>query len=138
MAHKKWSALRPDTKRKYKAAGVTPQRFNAWGKKTPAQKREATKKAKAAGFAGTGREAFLGLKPHQISGADPMQLAFKRLEETFGDRRKFNPAGVRSYLRAQKEEEGPEFIKELASQSKAEIEAYRYPGGKENETHHYH
>jgi hypothetical protein len=138
MAAKKWSQLRDSTKRKYRAAGVTPQRFNAWTKKTPAAKREETRKAKAAGFSGTGRERYLGLRPHQISGADHMTRAAAAFRAAFGDRPKYNPAGVYAYLRELREEEGLERIKEIADQSPAQIWDETYPNVSMEASHHYH
>lgn len=138
MAAKKWSDLRPRTKRRYKAAGVTPAKFNAWYKKTPAQKRAATAAAKAAGFAGTGRERFLGLRPHQISGGDPTAAAFKALSAAFKDRPRYRPEGVRDYLARVRENEGLDRIKEIAGQSVAEVWAGTYPAVSKEESHHYH
>lgn len=137
MANKKWSELRPDTKRKYRAAGVSPAKYNAWNKKSAAQKRAATKTARDAGFSGTGREYYLGLRPHQISGASPMSRAVAAFKSAFGDRPKFRVAGVREYLARVKEEEGAERLRELAGQSEAELWAGVYPAVGKEESHHY-
>lgn len=137
MASKKWSDLRPETRRKYVAAGVTPQRFNAWNKKTPAQKREATRKAKAAGFSGTGREAFLKLRPHQISGSDPISVARAAMFAAFGDRPLYSPRGVTRYLLEVREEHGVERLKEIASLSPAQMDLDNRPFDRET-SHYYH
>jgi len=138
MAAKKWSELRPGTQRKYRAAGVTPQRYNAWNKKTPAQKKAETAKAKAAGFTGTGRERYLGLRPHQISGADPMAGAERAFANAFGDRPKYNAAGVRAYLQGLREEEGVERIKEIAGATSNELWDQTFPKVSKEQSHHYH
>lgn len=138
MAAKKWSELRPGTKAKYKRAGVTPAKFNAWNKKTAAQKRELTKAAKAAGFKGTARERFLGLKANQISGSDPMAKAFHAMQEAFAMMPKYNPAGVRKYLAQLREEEGLDRIKEIAGQNADQVWAGTYPAVSKEASHHYH
>ncbi|MEQ1651981.1 MAG: hypothetical protein ABL897_05800 [Hyphomicrobium sp.] len=131
-------AFAPGTRRKYVAAGVTPQRFNAWGKKTPAQKRAEAAKAKAAGFSGSARERFLGLRPHQISGADPMTGAVAAFRAALGDRPKYNPAGVRRYLADLRENEGSERIREIAKQSPNEVLENLYPKVSAELAYHYH
>jgi hypothetical protein len=137
MASKKWSDLRPGTKAKYRRAGVTPAKFNAWNKKTPAQKREYAAKAKAAGKAGTAREQFLGLRPNQISGADPMTLAARQLTLAFGDRPKFRAAGVREYLRQLKDDGDDERIKEIGRATPDTLDLDNKPYNRES-SHHYH
>lgn len=56
MVARLWSSLAKRTKAKYTKQGVTPQRYNAWNKKTKEQKRAL--KAK-----GVDRSGFLGLPP---------------------------------------------------------------------------
>lgn len=56
MVARLWSSLTKRTKAKYTKQGVTPQRYNAWNKKTKEQKRAL--KAK-----GVDRSGFLGLPP---------------------------------------------------------------------------
>lgn len=125
-----WSELKPDTKRKYKAAGVTPAKFNAW--RDPAVRAKAKK-------AGVERWQYLGLaSKHKISGADMLAKAYANFERTFGSRPKFRPAGVREYLAGLREDEGNERIKELAQASSAELWDGTYPNTSKESSHHYH
>jgi len=89
---KKWSELKPGTKKKYKAAGVTPAKYNAW--RNPKTQANAKKK-------GQTREQFLGLRPNQISGASKESFkaqARKNMERVFGAQPRFNPEGVRKFI----------------------------------------
>lgn len=128
-----WSELKPDTKRKYKAAGVTPAKFNAW--RDPAVR----KKAKAQGVA---RWQYLGLRgKNQISGASAesdLASAYSAFVAAFGDRPKFRPSGVREYLRTLADEEGRERIKELVGATPAQLWAETFPAVSKEASHHYH
>lgn len=92
-AGKLWSELKPGTQRKYKAAGVTPQKFNAW--RNPKTRANAAKK-------GLKRWQFLGLEsPTKISGLSKESArarARENMRATFGDRPKYNDNGVAKYL----------------------------------------
>lgn len=118
---KKWSELKPGTQRKYKAAGVSPQRYNA-----------------SRAYKGAAREQFLGLKPNQISGLSAESArarAFESVRRVFGDAtysgRKgkwaslngtssFNASGTRKFLR----DLDKPYLQALAKASDAKI--YRW------------
>lgn len=76
----KWSELKPGTQRKYKAAGVTPQKFNAW--RDPRVRANAKRK-------GIERWQYLGLSnPQKISGLSKeaaLAQAYRKIEAVFGD-----------------------------------------------------
>lgn len=103
---KLWSELKPGTRRKYKAAGVSPQKYNAARSKR-----------------GQARADYLGLRPHQISGVSTpakqtaLQRAFRRIRDVFGTYAKFNPSRVHSWLT----EISVAHLTKLANASDAEI-----------------
>lgn len=93
---KLWSELKPNTKRKYKAAGVTPSKYNAARSKR-----------------GEERRLYLGLRPHQISGASTpggrgddrtaIDWVYDAIERVFGDatykgKPSFNAVRTRRWL----------------------------------------
>lgn len=106
---KLWRELKPGTQRKYKAAGVTPQKYNA----------ARTKRGQV-------RADYLGLPRFKISGPPTpayhsyMARAIKNITEVFGDAPKFKPHRLRGWL----EDITPSRIKKLAEASKGEI--YRW------------
>ena len=83
---KLWSELKPGTKRKYKAAGVSPQKYNAARK-----------------LRGETRRTYLGLRPHQISGPSTqgsVERAYKRIRDVFGGSSTFEKfTSVRAWLK---------------------------------------
>ena len=94
---KKWSELKPGTQKKYKAAGVTPAKFNAW--RRPDVRAKAKREGKQ-------RWEVIGLpSPNKVSGkSTPGQIKqlreeiYARFENAFGDRPKFRPEGVRHFI----------------------------------------
>lgn len=90
---KAWSELKPRTKQRYKLAGVTPQKYNAW------RKPSVQKKWKASGKT---REQYLGLRPNQISGPSTsgnLGRAMANITRVFGDAFRFNARNTRRWLR---------------------------------------
>ena len=77
---KRWSELKPATQKKYRAQGVTPQKYNAW--RDPRTRANAKKK-------GVQRWEFLGLtKPTAVSGLSRESArarAREQMRAAFGD-----------------------------------------------------
>lgn len=130
---KKWSELKPGTQKKYKAAGVTPAKFNAW------RRPEVRAKAKREGKQ---RWEVIGLpSKHKVSGQSSESAfaqAVRAFREAYQDRPKYREAGVRQYLRDLQEEEGLDRIREIAKMKPPEVWANTFPKVSRDQSFHYH
>lgn len=128
----KWSELKPGTQKKYKASGVTPQRFNAW------RHPKVRAKAKAKGIA---RWQYLGLdNPQKISGLSKeaaLAQAYRKIEAVFGDavfsgktgnwaslngKPSFSPSGARKFLH----DIDPAHVKKIALGSERDVYGWAF------------